>query len=311
MVSDLHCPPRCRVVAEVAGAEHPTARSGRPLAVWENPAQVDEVFGLDVGPDGMGMRWKVEGFFMINEYYMALVNDNDFGLEGNTHTRLAIIQLQERVELDPCLLNPVCSDENAPTACAVPSVPAKPFALESLPELDLSLQHCDFEKGWETLVNEYMQDETLWYTGGLGKLMQTDVIEVWMCYRDHRCSTEGNYMCWVYHEADEVWIPWSTNQKLELYLTGKSPLVECPKWVEFASNSCPPLVGGSGSCQEPTVEQQQDICEEFSANNYDNECYRATVMYGQSSLMEESLVTRREIDCAVDTSTSALIRSAA
>jgi len=25
---------------------------------------------------------QVEGFFMINQYHMALINDNDFGLEG-------------------------------------------------------------------------------------------------------------------------------------------------------------------------------------------------------------------------------------
>jgi hypothetical protein len=24
----------------------------------------------------------VEGFFMINQYHMALINDNDFGLDG-------------------------------------------------------------------------------------------------------------------------------------------------------------------------------------------------------------------------------------
>jgi hypothetical protein len=26
---------------------------------------------------------QVEGFFMINQYHMALINDNDFGLDGN------------------------------------------------------------------------------------------------------------------------------------------------------------------------------------------------------------------------------------
>ena len=25
---------------------------------------------------------QVEGFFMINQYHMALINDNDFGLDG-------------------------------------------------------------------------------------------------------------------------------------------------------------------------------------------------------------------------------------
>jgi len=29
---------------------------------------------------------QVEGFFMINQYHMALINDNDFGLEGKNWT---------------------------------------------------------------------------------------------------------------------------------------------------------------------------------------------------------------------------------
>lgn len=245
---------------------------------------------------------------MINEYHMALVNDNDFGLEGNTHTKLAIVQLQDRVELDPCLMNPVCSDAGSLTSCSSAPVADKPFALASLPGLDLSLQHCKMDKDWETLVNEWQLDNEAWYTGGLGKLMQIDVIEVWMCYRNHPCSTSGNHMCWVYHEADHVWLPWATNNKLELYTTTASPLVECPAWVAYASTSCPPVLGGSGGCQDATFEQQQLICDEFSANNYDNDCYRATVMFGQSSLFEESLVTLRELQCTVDTTSAALIR---
>ncbi len=44
--------------------------------------EVDNVFGFGTGgPYGMGMLWKVEGFFMINNYHMAVINDNDFGLE--------------------------------------------------------------------------------------------------------------------------------------------------------------------------------------------------------------------------------------
>jgi len=28
--------------------------------------------------------------FMINDYHMALINDNDFGLEGNTHVQVYV-----------------------------------------------------------------------------------------------------------------------------------------------------------------------------------------------------------------------------
>jgi hypothetical protein len=47
---------------------------------WENPVEVDNVFGTGTD-EKMGMLWKVEGFFMINNYHMAVINDNDFGLE--------------------------------------------------------------------------------------------------------------------------------------------------------------------------------------------------------------------------------------
>ena len=28
--------------------------------------------------------------FMINDYHMAVINDNDFGLEGNTHVQVYV-----------------------------------------------------------------------------------------------------------------------------------------------------------------------------------------------------------------------------
>ena len=48
--------------------------------------------------------------FMINNYHMALINDNDFGLEGNTHVQIAIIQLANMIGLDDCMINPTCGE---------------------------------------------------------------------------------------------------------------------------------------------------------------------------------------------------------
>lgn len=42
---------------------------------------------------------------MINNYHMALINDNDFGLEHNTHVQIAIIQLQHKIPIDPCMMS--------------------------------------------------------------------------------------------------------------------------------------------------------------------------------------------------------------
>ena len=42
--------------------------------------------------------------FMINNYHMALINDNDFGLEGNTHVQIALVQLKNKIDVDKGIL---------------------------------------------------------------------------------------------------------------------------------------------------------------------------------------------------------------
>jgi hypothetical protein len=71
------------LVLDIVGAQKKIRRDlTQSPFVWENPVQVDNVFGITTdGPYGTGMLWKVEGFFMINNYHMALINDNDFGLD--------------------------------------------------------------------------------------------------------------------------------------------------------------------------------------------------------------------------------------
>lgn len=61
---------------------------------------------------------------MINSYHMALINDNDFGLEGNTHVQIAIVQLDAKsmIAIDPCMSTGLsCSTETfpMPTKCSV------------------------------------------------------------------------------------------------------------------------------------------------------------------------------------------------
>ncbi len=76
----------CRLVLDITGAgprQDGTRQDGTLSSFrWENPVQVDDVFGYGTGGNySLGMLWKIEGFFMINNYHMALINDNDFGLE--------------------------------------------------------------------------------------------------------------------------------------------------------------------------------------------------------------------------------------
>jgi hypothetical protein len=52
----------------------------------------------------------------------------------------------------------------------------------------------------------------------------------------------------------------------------------CPAWYKFAAMRCPSWLGGSTCTQSiPNDEDSAAICQEWSANNYDNECYRQTV----------------------------------
>ena len=65
-------------------------------------------------------------------------------------------------------------------------------------------------------------------TGGLGKLMQPDVFEIWTCVEDHHCSgaspPHDGWFCWVlderkalpYERAPEQWVPWGHNCDLKL-----------------------------------------------------------------------------------------------
>ena len=52
-----------------------------------------------------------------------------------------------------------------------------------LPLMDPQLQGCMLDKTWPILVAESKADKHVMKTGGLGKLMQDNKIEVWLCYR--------------------------------------------------------------------------------------------------------------------------------
>ena len=65
-------------------------------------------------------------------------------------------------------------------------------------------------------------------TGGLGKLMQPDVFEIWACVEDHDCSghssPQDGWFCWVlderkalpYERAPEQWVAWGHHCDLKL-----------------------------------------------------------------------------------------------
>ena len=109
-------------------------------------------------------------------------------------------------------------DESAEEAAAKCCQGGKPNCNRTtIKYTDPAMQHCQLHKSWEELVGEHFHDETVLVTGGLGKLMEENRFEVWLCYRDHECSTAENYMCWIYDEVQHRWLPWATNFDLELY----------------------------------------------------------------------------------------------
>ena len=63
------------------------------------------------------------------------------------------------------------------------------------------------------LYQGYKEREVAFRTGGLGRHMQEDVYESWVCM-DHFCGDP--VFCWVYHETEKVFTPWGTNSELLL-----------------------------------------------------------------------------------------------
>ena len=64
-------------------------------------------------------------------------------------------------------------------------------------------------------IQGYKEREIIFRTGGLGRHMQEDVYESWVCM-DHYCGDP--VFCWVYNEIDKVFTPWGTNSELRLII---------------------------------------------------------------------------------------------
>ena len=66
----------------------------------------------------------------------------------------------------------------------------------------------------------------------------------------------------------------------------------CPEWLSFARSVCPEWIGlpsnGTQTCQEPTEEEAARLCNEWSHNDGNNSCHRATVEAGIAYLWESA-----------------------
>ncbi|EKX32768.1 hypothetical protein GUITHDRAFT_121029, partial [Guillardia theta CCMP2712] len=83
----------------------------------------------------------------------------------------------------------------------------------------LSFPECVEQRDWAAML-ELLRNGTA-ATGGLGLMMEPP-LESWVCIREHPClqridgAQPSDMMCFVYHEVDLVFLPWSTNSLLKL-----------------------------------------------------------------------------------------------
>jgi len=78
---------------------------------------------------------------------------------------------------------------------------------------------------WSKLRSGYksMNSSMSFKTGGLGKLLEQDGYETWLCLSDHYCAIEGmaenptnSWFCFVFHETTQTFTPWGENSRLKL-----------------------------------------------------------------------------------------------
>ena len=83
----------------------------------------------------------------------------------------------------------------------------------------VEFDHCVQPYTWSEITRA---SKDLARTGGLGKLLQVNGFETWLCVCDHSCALEfstdpqDSWFCFVYHEANDVFTPWGPNSLLKL-----------------------------------------------------------------------------------------------
>ena len=79
---------------------------------------------------------------------------------------------------------------------------------------------------------------------------------------------------------------WRQRRALTRGPTAPQPFTgeKCPAWLDFAKTKCPQWLSGDAECaNEPSPDVGAAICGEWSADGFDNDCFRSTVEAGISS----------------------------
>eukprot|EP00961_Rhodomonas_salina_P100941 1358470-Rhodomonas_salina.1 len=81
---------------------------------------------------------------------------------------------------------------------------------------------CMLNATWSDIVGDTAEE--VYSQGGLGKLMERDVVENWVCAKDHPCSTGtslgattnslNDEMCFFFAERYSTFLPWGRRSQV-------------------------------------------------------------------------------------------------
>ena len=74
--------------------------------------------------------------------------------------------------------------------------------------------YCEQPYSWTEILRGPNNNMLTFKVGGLGKLLERNGYETWVCIKGHLCGDP--YFCWVYHETNKIFTPWGTNSELGL-----------------------------------------------------------------------------------------------
>ena len=84
------------------------------------------------------------------------------------------------------------------------------------------LLQCMLNAMWSDIVGDTAEE--VYSQGGLGKLMERDVVENWVCAKDHPCSTGtslgattnslNDEMCFFFAERYSTFLPWGRRSQV-------------------------------------------------------------------------------------------------
>jgi len=71
---------------------------------------------------------------------------------------------------------------------------------------------------WSQLMQGYKDGTLTFRTGAMGRMLEKDGYQAWLCLKDHDCATDHTnpFFCFAYHESRQDWTPWGSNADLQL-----------------------------------------------------------------------------------------------